>query len=56
MRDKSLRVSLVLSKCWRKTLTPKAELQNYDAIDIRHNECICLFDVRVTVHLRYYVR
>jgi len=43
MTDKSLRVSSVLYKCRRKTVTSQTELKNDDAIDIKHYESMCLY-------------
>jgi len=43
MTDNSLRVSSVLYECCRKTVTYQTELKNYDAIDIKNYESMCLY-------------
>jgi hypothetical protein len=43
MTDKSFRIFSVWCKCCRKTVTSQTELKNYDAKDIKHYECTCLY-------------
>jgi len=43
MTDKSLLIFSVLYKCCRKTVTSQTELKNYDAIHIKHYECMYLY-------------
>jgi hypothetical protein len=43
MTDKPLRIFSVLCKCCRKTVTSQTDLKNYDAIDIKHYKCMCLY-------------